>query len=538
MHSFFQRLTVLPNAFLLSWGWRRRILCILCGAVSALSLPPFGLFLVLFLTIPGFVWILDGAIETTQSSYGRRAWTGFLLGWFFGFGYFLAGLWWIGAAFLVEADKFAWLMPFAVIAMPIGLALFTGAGVAVAAALWTDHRYRIVLFAAALAMADWLRSNVLTGFPWNSFGYAVSENLVLSQTASLFGLYGLSFLVLSTCAAPAVLADARPMKQRLMVVVLAAGVLAAMCVFGTIRLWATENFFADLDIRIVQPAINQHDKWRPELREEIFQTYLDMTEAPLGGSARIGMPRLVVWPESAVPFLLSQEPGALTRVGQALGAKTELTTGAIRAEARAESPQYFNSIFMIGNDGVVTGVYDKVRLVPFGEFVPFLDVLKKIGVTNIAGPINGFASGFSRRPIETAGSFSFLPLICYEIIFPGILGSNSDRPSFLLNVTNDAWFGRTPGPYQHFAQARMRSIETGVPLIRAANTGVSAIVDGYGQVVQKLPVFERGIIDGNLPQRIDRTVYSRIGDVIFLIISMFTVIFSAIFRRNCVSRVN
>ncbi|MEP5625382.1 MAG: apolipoprotein N-acyltransferase, partial [Hyphomicrobiales bacterium] len=417
-------------------------------------------------------------------------------------------------------------------------ALFTGAGVAVAAALWTDHRYRIVLFAAALAMADWLRSNVLTGFPWNSFGYAVSENLVLSQTASLFGLYGLSFLVLSTCAAPAVLADARPMKQRLMVVVLAAGVLAAMCVFGTIRLWATENFFADLDIRIVQPAINQHDKWRPELREEIFQTYLDMTEAPLGGSARIGMPRLVVWPESAVPFLLSQEPGALTRVGQALGAKTELTTGAIRAEARAESPQYFNSIFMIGNDGVVTGVYDKVRLVPFGEFVPFLDVLKKIGVTNIAGPINGFASGFSRRPIETAGSFSFLPLICYEIIFPGILGSNSDRPSFLLNVTNDAWFGRTPGPYQHFAQARMRSIETGVPLIRAANTGVSAIVDGYGQVVQKLPVFERGIIDGNLPQRIDRTVYSRIGDVIFLIISMFTVIFSAIFRRNCVSRVN
>lgn len=538
MHSFFQRLAVVPNTFLLSWGWRRWSLCLFCGVVSALSLPPFGLFPLLFLTVPGFIWILDGAIEPAQTSHGKRVWTGFVLGWLFGFGYFLAGLWWIGAAFLVEADRYAWLMPFAVIAMPVGLALFTGSGVAVAAALWTDHRYRIVLFAVALAMTDWLRGNVLTGFPWNSFGYAVSENLVLSQAASLFGLFGLSFLVLSICAAPAVLADARPMKERLLVVMLAVAVLVAMGAFGAIRLWTAETSFADLDIRIVQPAINQQDKWRPELRGEIFQTYLDMTEAPLGGSARIGMPRLVVWPESAVPFLLSREPGALSRIGQALGANTELATGAIRIEPGAESPQYFNSIYLISNDGTVAWVYDKIRLVPFGEYIPFIDVLKKFGITNLAGPANGFVSGFSRRPIRTAKSFSFLPLICYEIIFPKIFALQSARPSFLLNVTNDAWFGRTPGPYQHFAQARMRSIETGVPLIRAANTGISAIVNGYGQVVRKLPIFERGIIDGNLPQRMDRTIYGRTGDRIFLIISFIIVLFAVIFRRKYVSRVN
>lgn len=538
MHSIFQKLSILPNAFLLSWGWQRRILCLVCGAVSALALPPFSLYPVLFLTLPGFIWLLDGAIESAQSDHRKRAWTGFVLGWSFGFGYFLAGLWWIGSAFLVEADKYAWLMPLAVLAMPLGLAFFTGLGTALAAALWTDRSHRILLLAACLTLSDWLRGNVLTGFPWNSFGYAVSDNLVLSQVASVFGIYGLGFLVLCICAAPAILADARPLKQRLGAVAVAGALLVSIAGYGFVRLGSAANDVADLDVRIIQPSIDQKDKWQPELRDRIFQTYLDMSEAPLGGSARVGVPRLVVWPESAVPFLLTQEPGALLRIAGVLGENAELATGAIRVEAGEDGSHYYNSIFKVSSSGDITGLYDKVRLVPFGEFIPFKDVLKRIGVSNLAGPMEGFEAGYSRRSLKTAGSFSFLPMICYEIIFPVEVPERNKIPEFLLNVTNDAWFGRTPGPYQHFAQARMRTIETGIPLIRAANTGVSAIVDGYGRVIHKLSIFEKGVIDGNLPQRIDRTIYGSFGDIFVIIAMLSIVVFTVVSRDKPSSRVN
>ncbi|KZM50820.1 apolipoprotein N-acyltransferase [Labrenzia sp. OB1] len=538
MHWLSQRLAVLPNFFLLSWGWQRRMVCVLCGAATAFALPPYGLIPVLAITFPCLVWILDGAVEPGPGKVRSRLRTGFVLGWLFGFGYFLSGLWWIGAAFLVEAERFAWLMPFAVLAMPVGLALFTGLGVALAALLWSDRFYRIVLLAACLSLSDWLRGHVLTGFPWNAFGYGVSGSLTLSQTASLVGIYGLTFLTLALAASPAVLADARPLRQRLAALGAAITVLVVVAVYGAVRIASVETQDAALDIRIVQPSISQKDKWRPEFRDTIFQTYLDMTEAPLGGTARVGMPRLVVWPESAVPFLLTQEPDALYRVAGALGEASELVTGAIRAEAGAEGAVYFNSVYLIGDDGTVRGIYDKVRLVPFGEFVPLRSVLDGLGISNLAGPLEGFEAGFQRRELSTAGGLGFLPLICYEAIFPVDLPGKTGAPAFLLNVTNDAWFGRTPGPYQHFAQARMRAIETGLPLIRAANTGISAIVDGTGEVIDALSVFEKGVIDGRLPQSIGKTIYGRFGDATFLIVAILLVLFAGAFIYNRRSRVN
>nr|WP_319385337.1 apolipoprotein N-acyltransferase [uncultured Roseibium sp.] len=538
MHWLTQRLTFLPNTFLLAWGWQRRLLAVLCGALTALALPPFGWSPVLLLTFPCFVWLLDGALEVDGQQNGTRFRTGFFLGWLFGFGYFLAGLWWIGAAFLVEADRFAWLLPFAVLAMPAGLAFFTALGVALAALLWSDQFRRILLLAACLTLSDWVRGHVLTGFPWNAFGYGVSGNLGLSQAASLFGVYGMTFLVVAISAAPAMLADARPVGQRLRAVSLAAVAFLAVLTFGFVRTWTAEVEYTSLDVRIVQPSIDQKDKWRPELRDEIFQTYLDMTEAPLGGAARVGQPRLVVWPESALPFLLTQEPGALFRIGQVLGDNTELVTGAVRVEAGASGPVYFNSVYVVGGDGTVKGIYDKVRLVPFGEYVPFRTLLENIGFTNLAGPIEGFEAGYHQRVLSTTSDFSFLPLICYEAIFPGFVSATPDDPSFLLNVTNDAWFGRTPGPYQHFAQARMRAIETGLPLVRAANTGISAVVDGYGAVVDELKVFERGIVDAGLPKRLGTTIYEIFGDVPALIISITLVGFAIFAKYNRYSRYN
>jgi apolipoprotein N-acyltransferase len=505
---------------------------------SAFALPPYGLFPILFLTFPGFVWLLDGALETNQSGVFKRLRTGFALGWLFGFGYYLSGLWWIGSAFLVDAEQFAWLMPFAVVAMPLGLALFTGLAGAIAAALWGDTRTRVLLLAAAMTLADWLKGTILTGFPWNSYGYAFSESLALSQTASVLGIYGLTFLAWSIFAAPAALADSRPLPLRVLPVGLAAAVLVFMATYGAYRLAPDTTDYEDLDIRIVQPSINQQDKWRPELRDEIFQTYLDLTEAPLGGEGRVGTPQLVVWPESAVPFLLTREPGALHRISAALGQNKELAVGAVRAEPGEIGQVYFNSIYLIGNDGTVRGLYDKVRLVPFGEYVPFRPLLDKLGISNLAGPGAGFEAGDVRRPLSAMDKYLFLPLICYEAIFPAETASVAPRPAFLLNLTNDAWFGRTPGPYQHFAQVRLRSIETGLPTIRAANTGISGVIDGLGRVVTKLPVFERGVIDARLPVREPETIYGTFLDTPILIISVIIVILTSIHRYNRNSRLN
>lgn len=532
------RLSALPNTFLLAWGWQRRLLCVACGALTAFALPPYDFTFVLLVTFPCLVWMLDGAVDPAPGKRVQRFRTGFVLGWLFGFGYFLSGLWWIGAAFLVEAERFAWLMPFAVLAMPVGLALFTGLGVGLAAIFWSDQFRRILVLAAGLTLTDWLRGHVLTGFPWNAFGHGVSGSLSVSQAASLVGLYGLTFFVVAVFSTPAVLADARPFRQRVTAVVAAAVALAAVAGYGAVRLWQTALPVADLDIRIVQPSIDQKDKWRPELRDEIFQTFLDMTEAPLGGAARVGQPRMVVWPESAVPFLLTQEPGALFRIGQSLGDKTELVTGAIRAEPGMRGADYFNSVFVIGTEGTVQGIYDKVRLVPFGEYVPFKPLLESLGISNLAGPMDGFEAGYQPRVLTTSESFSFLPMICYEAIFPGSLDGVSRRPDFLLNVTNDAWFGRTPGPYQHLAQARLRAIETGLPLIRAANTGISAVIDAKGQVVAKLAIFEKGLIDSKLPQRLDNTLYGIFGDLPVLVISFLIVVFAGFYQYNRDSRVN
>jgi apolipoprotein N-acyltransferase len=538
MHQLFEKLSILPNTFLLAWGWPRWALCLLTGAVSAFALPPYGLFPILFLTFPGFVWLLDGALETGKSSVFNLLRTGFGLGWLFGFGYFLSGLWWIGSAFLVEADRFAWLMPFAILVMPAGLALFTGLGAALAAVLWSDYRLRILLLAASMTLADWLKGTVLTGFPWNAFGYAFSESLVLSQTASLVGLYGLSFLAWTIFAVPGLLADSSPLSRRLMPVGAAGVLLIAMVMYGSLRLGASGTEYEDLNIRIIQPAISQQDKWRPELRDQIFQTYLDMTEAPLAGNAQVGAPRLVVWPESSVPFLLTREPGALRRISAALGENSQLAVGAVRAEPGDDGPLYFNSIYLIGSDGTVGGLYDKVRLVPFGEYVPLKSVLDRIGISNLAGPGAGFQSGYQRRLLTASGKFSFLPLICYEAIFPAVTAAASPRPAFLLNVTNDAWFGRTPGPYQHFAQARLRSIETGLPTVRAANTGISGMIDGHGRVISKLAIFDKALIDGKLPKPAKETFYRNFQDGPILLISITIVVFSSIRRYNQLSRLN
>ncbi len=522
MNRGLEALAAVPNVCLLAWGWRRRTLTFVAGAASALALPPYSYTIVLLVTLPCLVWLMDGAIEVNIRALRRRFWTGFSIGWWFGFGYFLAGLWWIGGAFLVEADRFAWMIPFAVLAMPAGLALFYGLGMAFAALLWSDRGTRIVALALFLSLADWLRGHILTGFPWNAFGYALSDSLMFSQTASLVGVYGLGFLILLIFSAPAVVIDNRGKTSRYLQVGAACALLAAMALFGSLRLYlAGPAVFTETDIRIVQPAIAQSEKWRPENRGVIFGGLLELTQRPLGGSARVGHQRYVIWPESAVPFLLTREPGALVRISQALDPSAALITGAVRYEQIGDEGDYYNSVYLISQDGAVADVYDKVRLVPFGEYLPLHDVLQRLGLEKLVDAPGAFSAGTRHRVISPQAGASFLPLICYEAIFSGIAAS-AERPEYLLNVTNDAWFGDTPGPYQHFAQARMRAIEQGLPLVRAANTGISAVIDSRGAVLERLPFNEKGVIDGRLPVKLSPTVYARFGDGVFFLFAILS----------------
>ncbi|MGQ7793231.1 apolipoprotein N-acyltransferase [Faunimonas sp. B44] len=518
----------LADWVVLSWGWRRRLAAFGAGAASALAQPPFFIFPVLWLTLPILVWLLDGAVPA-RVGFTRRYLPAFAAGWWFGFGYFLAGLWWIGAAFLVEADVFGWMMPFAVVALPAGLALFWGVGAVLARLAWSDSPARIFALAAGLGVSEWLRATLFTGFPWNAIGYALTAGEPMMQSAALFGVPALNVLAVAIFAAPAAMAPAAGARRHL--VLPAFGVLAVggLALFGLVRLANGEpGAVPDVQVRIVQPAIDQAQKWRPENRLSVMDAYLELSRS---GDA-LSQDTLLVWPESAFPFVLTREPSVLAQIGDLLPAGATLVTGAARVDDTGEARRVFNSIYVIDDRGVIADAYDKVHLVPFGEYLPMQRLLEGLGIEQLTRLPGGFEAGRFRRSMLLPSAPPFAPLICYEIIFPGAVLPDGPRPGFLLNVTNDAWFGRTVGPWQHFHQARVRAVEEGLPLIRAANTGVSAVVDPFGRVVRRSTLGEPAVVDAPLPRAGSPTAYSAWGGWILLTILSFFVIFAGFGRRR------
>lgn len=502
----------LASPFLLAHGRKRWALAFAAGSASVLALPPFSFLPVLFVTLPALVWLIDGASGARGAlTSARRLRAGFAIGWWFGFGYFLAGLWWIGSAFLVEADQYAWMLPFAIAGLPAGLALFHAVAVSLATRFWPEHAGRLLLLAGLLAMSDWLRGHILTGFPWNSFGYSVSGSLALSQTASLLGIYGLSAIVTACAAAPAALAGVN--RRNWLPLACSIALLAGLWGWGSARLAAPASLAQPpLNIRAIQPNIAQKEKWLPENKVSIFRSYLGLSKSARKDESGDGAPTVFVWPESAFPFLLTSSPEALEEIDSLLNPDQTLVTGAIRAERGPESTKYYNSIYVISDGGTIREAYDKVRLVPFGEYLPLAGLLERLGISRLVNSPGAFTAGYEPRVLETAGLPPFLPLICYEAIFPQMVQEAGKRPSWLLNVTNDAWFGDTAGPYQHLAQARFRAIEQGLPLVRSANTGISAIIDPYGRVIGSLALNTSGVIDAQLAAPLSPTLYSRFGD--------------------------
>ena len=520
-------ITRLAHWIVLSWGWRRALVALAAGACSALAMPPVDAWPVLFLTLPVLVWLADGAAGGRLGGIPGAA----IVGWWFGFGYHLAGLYWVGHAFLVDAKTFGWLLPFAVTALPAGMACYTALGLALARMLWTRGPGRLIALAVALTVTEWLRGFLFTGFPWNAYGYALTGPLALSQGAALIGIWGLTFVAVAVFASPAVLLDERVDTRRpWMPLALGVAVLAALAAYGTWRLSRTPTAFVDnVRLRIMQPNLQQDQKFNYSARQRVMSQYLELSDRSTGPqSSGVRDATHLIWPESAFPFLLTREPEAMAQIAALLPQGTVLITGAIRAPEAAPGKKIeraYNSIYVIDHDGTVLSVYDKIHLVPFGEFLPFQSFLESLGIMQLTKLPGGFIPGERRRAMDVPRAPRMLPFVCYEIVFPGEATSGSERPGWMLNLTNDGWFGHSSGPYQHLRQAQVRAIEQGLPLVRAANTGVSAVIDPAGRTVRSLPLGTEGVLDAQLPRRIEPPLYARTGDAgFFLTLAIVTIV--------------
>lgn len=524
--------TAAAHRLILLAGWRRAAAAFIAGALSALAMPPFGIFPILALTLPALVWLVDGTVEARGRL--RAARSAAFIGWAFGFGYFLAGLWWIGSAFLVDTEAFAWMMPFAVIGLPIGLALFPALGLFLARLLWRDGTARIFALGVGLGASEWLRGHILTGFPWNSLGYALADHELIGQTASLVGMEGLTPIAIILLAAPATLIDRGGGGFNLRPTFIALAGLVSMATFGALRLPGEPvQMVADFSVRIVQPDIPQDDKFRIDAAADIMARYVGLSRQSTGPDhPDLSNTDLLVWPESAFPFLLSRSPSVLAMIAELLPEGAVLATGAARAEGEGEDRRVYNSIQMVATDGSITATYDKVNLVPFGEFLPFQSALEAMGIRQLTRLPGGFSAGDRRRNIVLANGLKLAPLICYEVIFPNDLVDTNERPDALLNVTNDAWFGITPGPHQHFSQARIRAIEQGLPLIRSANNGISGVVDPWGRTLEKLALGDDGVLDSPLPSALSPTIYTRHGFALFGAIYALSLAAALLVRRR------
>jgi apolipoprotein N-acyltransferase len=492
------RMERLAGGVLLLWCVRRAALAVLAGAIAALALPPIGFFAAMFVSFTLLVWLIDGTTGNPERNNSLGLRSAFTLGWLFGFGYFVAGLWWLGNALLLEADEFAWALPLAIFGLPAVLAIFYGLATVIARLLWSDGVGRIAALAAGFGFAEWLRSVVATGFPWNAIGYGAMPNPLMMQSVHVLGTFGVSALAVFVFATPALLGTRKGLVPG---IVLAVGLVGAHLGFGAYRLYLAPSLplmDKPVTVRLVQPAIDQSQKLENTDRVEIFEKHLALTAAPPAeGKPR---PDVIVWPETSVPFILTENPDALVRIADVLQEGQVLLAGAVRSEVQGAGlpPRYYNSVYMIDDKGQILGASDKVHLTPFGEYVPFETLLRQFGIEELISLPGGFSPAVSRTVLTLPSGLGLYPLICYEIIFPGEIAPGLGGAKAILNITNDAWFGKTPGPYQHFLQARIRAVEMGVSVVRDANNGISAIIDPLGRIVDGLSLGAEGAVDATL----------------------------------------
>jgi apolipoprotein N-acyltransferase len=504
------------------------------GLAAAFAHPPFGV-------LPG---LLGYAVlfALIRSAPDRRS--AFWRGWLFGTAYFAIGCGWVFEAFMVDAATYGWMAPFAVAGLAGGLALFWAAGALIFRVIARDGSLALLVFAGVFAATEWTRGHILTGFPWNLPGETWRAGGTMSQSASIFGAYGLSWVTLALAATPArVVAEPRR-RSSWIAAGLALTVLVSMGVYGAMRLAAPAPDGSQIAVRIVQPNFPEQADYSQARFEAMLQTYVDLTAQP---SALDRPPEIILWPEGALPRslneLLAPASPARTAMLGALAPGQTLLIGAYIVRGDLESPQYFNSLAALrrtGDDLVVTAIYDKYRLVPFGEYAP--PILDRLGVTRLVPVPGDFSTGPFPQAVDI-GAAVIQPLICYESLFPGFTRRGEQisgrRADLIVNLSNDGWFGETSGPKQHFNLASYRAIEEGLSLVRSTPNGISGAVNFRGQVESAtlLKMGDRGVADVLVNTVKFDTFYRRYGDATFslmLLISLLALGFSwlGLRRRN------
>ncbi len=466
-------------------GKRQMLMAFSGGAALGLVQAPWSFPAAFFIAIPVLFRVQSGATSARRAA---------LLGWLAGLAYFGLTLSWLVEPFMVDAASQGWMAPFALFFMAAGLAVFW------AVAFGLAQRGNLLLFAVFWTALELARSYLFTGFPWALIGYGWVDT-PLMQAASVIGVPGVGFLTLVSIL---LLVDGG-LRRRGVAALSGAAILVAMWAGGMVRLSQPVSPRAEpFTVRLVQPNAAQELKWLPEFMPVFFERQLALTAGDGGPQ-----PDLVIWPEAAVPFIPAARRDLLMRMTVAAkGAR--VVFGARRVDA---ANNWYNSLYMLDPSGEISAVYDKQHLVPFGEYIPLSGLIWRLGIDSLTALTgNGFTAGQRAQLIGTQKVPPFLPLICYEAIFAQDIPRTGPRPQWLLQITNDAWFGKFSGPYQHLAQARVRAIEQGLPLVRVANTGVSVVTDPYGRILKILPLGVAGAVDAVLPAPLEPTIYSRTGD--------------------------
>lgn len=511
--------------------WRQRGAAFILGALGALGFAPLHLFPALLLSFSGIWFFLNRALEEKAPLT-----TLFGLGWWFGLGQFTLGLYWIAHALTVDLASFWWLIPFALLGVPSILGIFTGICFMIVR-LWPFRGIsQAFAFAALWVGTEWLRGHLFTGFPWNLVGYGWAFSPEMVQLASLVGVYGLSLLVIFLAISLNYIVGAKPFERNVIIALYLITITG--WVWGKTRLNHPNVIDSPpLAIRLVQPNIPQALKWNPEQREARFHDLIDLTLHPSHLPLKV-----IIWPETAVPFFLEQDDYHRMLIARTIPKGGLLFTGALRRTPLGITPpQVWNSIMVLNDQGDIIAHYNKSHLVPFGEYIPLRSLSDRLfgkgSIRKITAGMMDFTPGDSPETISLPEGFpSFSGLVCYEVIFPGaIINPSQLRPGWIINVTNDGWYGHTSGPYQHLEITRFRAVEEGIPLVRAANSGISAVFDAYGRTKGSLGLGQKGVLDVYLPSPI-RTVpfYARWGDwiTLILILGTFAVAWGFSFREQ------
>ena len=509
---------------------RNKIIILLVGALCNLAFAPFHFFPAAIISLSVFYFFLEENDERKST---------FWLGFFYGFGYFLAGIYWISISLLVDAEKFAWLIPFALTLIPAALALYV-ALFAISYKFFTkkfklaQDCQKILVFTLCWLGFEILRSHLFTGFPWNLIGYSWMFSASFTQLASIFGIYGLSAFAILACLLPVIFWKNFGVKK-LSEVTCGDKIFALSIILFLFSAFIFGQNYVDekkivsdpqTKLRLVQANIKQEMKWDGAQKYRNFLKHVELTN-----SQSLDGVKAVIWSETSTPYVIDDNPDLLKNLSFAVPLEGSLITGGLRLDRRSgEDFDVWNSIFVINKTGV-TAHYDKHHLVPFGEYVPLQKFLPF--VEKITGGASGFSRGDGAKTLLT-NNFSFSPLLCYEVIFSNEVVDKNHRPDLLVNLTNDAWFGSSSGPYQHLDMAKMRAIEQGTALVRVAGTGVTAFIDPFGRVVAEIKLNQEGILDVDFIKNLTPTIYERFSylPLILLTSAMFAFLSIPLLTRN------